>query len=273
MKRFLCLLLVLLILLFCACGETTEKEKKDIWKPDVASEDVEPYAEQAIKIIDQYLNFEIDDNEVDEKISSIYSRISKLNIEDNTRKYNGADETILSKIELLNEYNIKYQSDIQLQQTQDILRIQIGKKAKEDVYNYRDFSFCRNEDDLCGFIDFDSIPANSISIFESDEGYTAILLFFDYMYGISPQNVLKHIEDLFSIATNEGVKVSITAYYGYYEQLVFHTRLMSDGNNGASGYINIFSDATGQMKAEKNIYSVDEYRKSFKKLFGNIDFE
>ena len=230
MKRIICLLLVFSTIMLYGCCKDTEKEDNNAWEPDIASEDVKPYAEQAIDILDQYFYGILDIDEAAKELSSLCYKLSKLNIEEKTMKYNQADVVIWNTLNWLKDIDSGHISNIELQQKQDILRTQIGKECKNGTYNYEDFLYNIDDTGLCDCINFEAIPA-SIMIWEADDGVLEVILDFDYMYGVSGSDVLSYTEDVLWEITDNSIDCNISVFYRYYEQSVFYLLAQQKDNS------------------------------------------
>lgn len=231
---------IIVAALVCAgCGSNSDK-----WVQENASEDVRPYAEQAINIIDEYLAFEISSEEATKSFSELYKRISSLDISGTNSDYNDQDLIISHSIRMLSIGQINSRSDIELYEYRDTIAFQIVKPTSGKVYeaNRNVFNYIYNEDgdliddpdaeeNLSKFLSISSVPFSSASA-DEDLGYWHISIYFDAKNGVGVSSIQKYIKNIYTRFRLKGLTTaSVTVHYEKYEQPVFSIHLSIDDGN------------------------------------------
>lgn len=157
MKRFICVSVALAFILGCFAG--CGKAKR--WEPEQVSDDLEPYVERAVVLIDEYLAFEITAEEADEKLAELYSRMDLLGVNERDENYNLidngyslVDQGAAWEIEAL-KYGIGQKTDIELLQSRDVLAyssgLDVSGKRNFEASEYDRDEFSRHYDYMCGY--------------------------------------------------------------------------------------------------------------------------
>ena len=216
MKRILVIILALCSILLSACSGSSNK-----WMPDVASEETIKYGEKALEVIEQYLNLDLDADEVDNEIEELHRRLRHIDLEEDSDKYNKADIVIIETIESYADFGVKYKSDTELKQVADILRVQIGKKTSGKKYDPTEFRYGEDGETLKQFLNMESSTAIYSSVDVGDEIYM-ISLSYDAMYGTTTKEVTSSIMTILDNAKKQNLSVShLWVTFHYYKQDVF----------------------------------------------------
>lgn len=230
MKKTLAVTMVICVLVLSACSGSGER-----WKPVATTEDVAPYAEQAIEIIEQYLTFDIDDKTADEKIQNLQSRIKALKINDENSKYNNADKAVAKIIDRVGLTGFKYKSDLSLRQLTDILAVQLGREPSDRAYDPKDFTYSDDNAEQAAAYKLDKTSAVNYT-FLSDGSILSVD--FDAMYGTKAKEVKSSIENIVSVwKENNAVSEMVIVEYSYYEQSIFSAMVTYEQGLGIFGSI------------------------------------
>lgn len=260
MKKVLTVTMAICILLMSACSVSGNR-----WKQTTASEDVKPYAEQAIKIVEQYLNFDIDAKAADEKISTLQQRVDRLGIDAEESRYNKADKAIARVIYLLGLVSIKYKSDIALKQDIDILSVQIGKKPSDTIYEPKDFTYSEYDERIAAIFDVQKSSAVNYSISEHDE-ILSITIYYDAMYGTDAKEITSSTEEIVhTLKETKTTMVYVSVYYTYYNQDIFSIMLTYHNEYGLNGRIfkDDYDDILEEIESEEQLDSALKKAVSF----------
>jgi len=215
MKR-LFVLTICLCLLFAGCGEKEVSGPK--WEPQRASADAEPYAQQTIKIIDQYLSFEISKDAAKKQFDEVYFRIK-----DNDYDHKSANYCIESAILSLTAHAKEF-TDTDFHMYRDILSYQIGEEVSGKVYapKKKRVGFNDEETYIANFLNIDQFPYMSSYILNHGSGFTCSLDF-DAMTCVKVTDLREYAETIITNARKSNITFSSSISFDYYcyDQLVF----------------------------------------------------
>lgn len=279
-KRLFSIFIVIAILLSgCSRKPGVPKEPdSEKWVPELASEEIRPYAEQAIKTIDSYLAFEITKKEAVNTFRELDSRINSFDIPLNENDYNEADEAIEQSITMLSFDSC---TDAEYHKHRDILKFQIGEKVGVKKHKPEQYINEKDEIALKRYVDFSTIPFEYGSIYYSeDSGQLNIVLFFDRSAGVFSFNIVDYIKDIYAELTlkkNKSARISI--YYNYFEQPVFGVLFKLDNGNITGQAYRRDSERNKLYEQFKEKYSdyeisrMEEYPEEFKALNPLFEFD
>lgn len=210
------LLLVCVLMLFGCGKDTSQKTQK-------ASDDVTPYAEKAIEIIDDYINFTLSASEAESKISELYNRMSKIGINAESSNYNDADKTVDSEISSLSKGGVKNKADVDLQKSRDIIAYQIGKELLNNQYTPD--PLVNGDANVVNSLGLLDLNAYWVSIINTDDGTMNITLWFDKMYGTSASELYEYIE---KIGQKAGCDINVHITYFCFDQPGFNVSIFTN---------------------------------------------
>lgn len=267
--KHICVFLVCLCLLLSGCQNTTTSEH---WQPSITSANIEPYAEKALGIVEQYLAFEITLSEFSAGISEVYNRLDWDDCEEN----NSADTAVCSTISDLYFHYDEF-NDNAFRMYRDILIFQLGGIAKDETYPpaKRINAFEEESKNLANRLKLQSFPASDVSIYAFEESsFPLVLITFDLANGVMPEDVFNYYKTLINYAKQEDVRIdSLTIFYHIYGQLAFAIDAISNesgtytlsldldvGNITKKEYVESTDENINQMIIEASTY-VSDYTK------------
>ena len=223
MKKIIALLfLIAIVFTLSGCGSSRT------WTPATVSSNVKTYVKTTVELLEQYLNFEISEDEFDEKIQEINHRLSQYDLLDSENVENQAEYIAARLIDSLAEYGIPYKSDIRIKEKIDILRFQIGEKTSGEIYSVTPTT----SDEAQGYIkslDF-ADTSYEICMLSDSENSQGIYLSYDRRNGETVESINKCIlgswDKMFSTD-----KVSLRISYNCYDQpVIIYSIRYIDGN-------------------------------------------
>ena len=226
MKKNLFIAITIISALLTGCNAASSAN----WQPQIVSNDIKPYVERAIEIIDDYLAFDISAEDADKAFSELISRIEPLAITERDPNKHLTDITTAHCINSFKYDKLSELSDADIRQKRDVLAYQIGKEVSGQAYSIETFSGLFNENDNPEYLQDFCAPARTADLF-SGESLVSISLTFDAINGIAPSDLLAHINSLTNILSQKhagDARIFIT--YAYYEQPVFWLTLNINGN-------------------------------------------
>lgn len=229
MRKVLAVALVLLSVFgLVACGSG---DSSHTWTPTRASSEVEPYAREAIEVIDGYLAFELTVDEATNKFKELGRRIDPLDIRGMDSTYSNPDQRIAYIIETLSILDADMRTDLEYHEYRDILAFQIGEKVSGKSYDPNKYGI----DDcpkMLEFFDADTFPIQFAQEIEFDDGWYWGMTF-DELNGVSIKDLQGYIEsvhdDLDDLINSNTNNISFSFYYKRYEQDVFYISLRFTG--------------------------------------------
>lgn len=252
MKRLFIISLILAMLLLGCSSE-------DTWKPEEASKEIRPYIERAIEIIDNYLSFDISQEDAKKAFTELSNRISSLNITEIDSGYSDADKSIAYEIKSLTYGN---RTDLEYHQSRDILSFQIGKDVSGKAYPVEKESDIFEDEPVHQSIKEFDAPASRCLTGELSNNALLISIDFDAINGIKPSDVLSYTNTLIDItseiiATSPDSKFDIWIDYQYYSQCVFSLHISTEGEN-VNGFLIYSSDSTISFNSSGEIATAVE---------------
>ena len=209
------ILAAMLLLVGCSTKESDNK-----WKPQRVSENIKPYAEKALNIVEQYLAFDISLEEFYADISDIHDRIDYEDGED----HNTADLAVLSAISDL-YFSYDEYSDRTFRLYRDILRFQLGQSVKKETYSAAKtlYAFDEESERIGKQLKLQELPMFESSVYVLDSSpVPTILLYFDLANGITPEDVFTHYKTILGLAKQHDICLDdLIIYYRVYGQIVF----------------------------------------------------
>lgn len=178
---------------------------------------------RAVEIVDNYLSFQIDKDEMQTALSEISTRIG-----DYTGYDDEPERIVVSNIQSLAEYS-HMDSDDEIAEMRDIIAVNCGMKETGRIFDMKKTSEFEQEyaeylvgmeDDKEKVIEKYNIDTTGMSYcgsFKGSDGTVIADAVFDFSYGYSPEAVSRFFTALQS--EEKGVPDAI-AYIKYYEQLV-----------------------------------------------------
>lgn len=220
MKKMIVLLLCL-GLLFAGCS--TSKEDSNGWKPLLASDEVIPYAEQAIEILDSYLGFDMSADEATKALDRLVDRVESLDIDSleilkGTSDYNETDYNIAYNIDFLSIGSIDDRTDKECMMYRDFFRFSIGEKVSGKTYSPK--KRISKDNPLSQKLVDSDIPISKA--YDDSNGNAKITLFFDYCNGVKVEYIYDYVRKVIRSAERQEILLEdITVWYHCYDQEVF----------------------------------------------------
>ena len=220
MKKIFVLLLCL-GLLFAGCS--TSKEDSNGWKPLLASDEVIPYAEQAIEILDAYLGFDMSADEATKAIDRLDDRVESLDINGTeilkgTSEYNETDYNIAYNIMFLAIGSIDDRTDKECMMYRDFFRFSIGEEVSGKTYSPQ--KRISDDDALSKKLVDSDIPISRA--YDGYDGNAKITMCFDYCNGVKVEYIYDYVRKVIRSAERQEILLEdITVWYSCYDQDVF----------------------------------------------------
>lgn len=212
MKKIIALLLLIAIVFtLSGCGSSRT------WTPATVSSNVKTYVKTTVELLEQYLNFEISEDEFDEKIQEINHRLSQYDLLDSENVENQAEYIAARLIDSLAEYGIPYKSDSRIKEKIDILRFQMGEETSGEIYSVTPTTSDEAQEYIKSLDFADTLY--EICMLSDTENSKSIYLSYDRRNGETVESINRCIlgswDKLFS---SENVSLSI--FYDCYDQSV-----------------------------------------------------
>jgi len=211
-------LLVSVAMLFslCACADGSQ-----VWVPEKATAEIEPYARRAIEIIDGYLNFTITADEATGLFQELYERMDPFEIRSIDSEYCEADKTVAYIVDMLAIWDAKHRSDEEYRMYRDLLAFQIGEPVSGKAYP-ADQSSIDSDKPLDVLIDVDSTPFDFGNIYVSQETWS-VMLMFDRLNGVHVPDLGQYVEEvLHNLSDNNVAEAILYVEYSCYDQSVLY---------------------------------------------------
>lgn len=196
MRKIVCFLILACVAsCFAGCGNTTR------WEPERVSDDLIPYVERTIEIIDGYLNFEIPADEATTQIGEVSNRMGAESIADFDNNYPFVERHCASYITRWEKFGIDSDSDIELRAARDVLLYAIGN------------------------------PVSGERDYHSSDSAADLMQHYDYMCGYNPEDMAGIAMEIYDAIVSDESEYDV-AYQSYmcYEQYVFMvTHSYADG--------------------------------------------
>jgi len=231
------------MLLLAGCST---KESDNKWKPQHVSDNIKPYAEKTLDLVDQYLAFEISLKELGAGIEEVHNRLDWDDCEEN----NSADTAVCSAISDL-YYNRTEPGDNTFRMYRDILCFQLGESTSGETYlPQKNIQTYESEGDhLVDLLKLQAFPASDVSVYIiEDSQLPHVWMTFDLMTGVMPEDVFAHCETFFKKASLEGVRSDLIISYNVCGQLAFSVDALS---NDAGSYTLFLNLDTGNIQERK----------------------
>ena len=218
MKKQLFCFFVAIVLLLTGCG--TKSSVK--WLPELASDAVTPYAQQAIKIIDGYLAFESNWEETQKSFEDLFYRIEQLEIIDNGN-YSKPDQDIALCIR---DLFAGQKTDMEYYHCRDTIAFYIGVPASGKIYEAERNILNSDNDpkaitEFSKFVDIESVPFSDGST-DYCADVRSISLSFDQKNGVKVSDLQDYIDNIWArFDEMNSEDVSIYVSYRCYGQDVF----------------------------------------------------
>ncbi len=224
MKKILSVLLALLVIALCACGESAKPVKQRASVPKLSVNDnVLKVAEKTIEILDDYLDLEITKEEASELLIALEERMETMEgVGYSDYEYDDPNYVVLHEISRLwFNLNYQYETDRELIASRDIIAFHSGikllKNSTHSITPYEPYDFTEAEEkailEKAGVI---GLPA-TFAYASTGDNYTHISVEFDAMYGITVSDYCQYASEILEKASalGEGCYVSVRlAEYG-----------------------------------------------------------
>ena len=215
------ILAAMLLLVGCSTRESNNK-----WKPQHVSENIKPYAEKALNIVEQYLAFDISLEEFYADMSDVNNRLDWDDFLDwdDLEKTNIADLTVCNAISDL-YYHYDEFTDNAFRMYRDILRFQLGQNVKDTIYSPA--KNIRAYDDESQYIakqlKLEDLPIFDASVYIFDDSsLPTVSLTFDLANGVTPEDAFTHSKTLIQQMKKHEICLDyLTIYYHIYGQTTF----------------------------------------------------
>lgn len=243
MKKTISFILAAMLLLV---GCTTQ-ESDNKWKPQHVSDNIKPYAEKALDIVEQYLAFEISLNEFYADMSDVNNRLDW----DDRGENNLADLTICTAISDL-YYHYDEFNDNAFRLYRDVLRFQMGQNAKDTTHSPP--KTIRAYDDesqyLAKQLKLEDLPIFDASVYIFDDSsLPTVSLTFDLANSVIPEDVFAHYKTLIKQAEkNEILLDFLTIYYHVYGQTAFAIDISLDDSGKYALALSLIDDEAAERE-------------------------
>lgn len=172
------------------------------------SDDITRYGEKVVSVIDEYLKFEIMQDEYLDAVADIYERMKNLGIDNDDSSYNESDKVVYNQIKRIKNYG-EYQSDADITMLRDIIAFNIGVTPLEETHTPN----LRIDDDNRNFVDLlglDEMPTSLV--FEVDgTGF----IYLDAMYGAKLSDLYDTVSNFSEVYSRNGGKSLVVSYRQY----------------------------------------------------------
>jgi len=214
MKR-LCVILLAIVIVFTGCSKPER-----MWEASTVAEDILPYAERAVEILEGYQNGEYDARGTRALFNELYEKIDELNINFmiSQGKYFSADLCVYNRIEYLARgTHIKYLSDADIEKHIALFRcFQYGEISKQVYPPDELFAGGYDPDEYLG--DLSSLATDYFASIETQ--YPYIHVTFDYINGVKLKDFFSYVKKLNSNLIETGKLKNLHVEYRCYDQHV-----------------------------------------------------
>lgn len=231
------------LLLITGCSTQSANKK---WKPQHVSDNIKPYAEKALEVIDQYLAFEISLKEFSASIEELHNRLDWDDCEEN----NSADTAVCSILSGLYFHSDAF-TDNTLRMYRDILCFQLGKGTSGEQYlppkNIQTYE--PQGDHLVDILKLKSFPVSDVSVHISQNSQPLLVMMtFDLMNGVIPKDAFTHCETFFKKASLEGIRSDLIVYYNVCGQLAFSVDALANDSGSYTLFLNLDTGSITERK-------------------------
>lgn len=180
-----------------------------------AGDTVKQAGERAVEIVDNYLSFQIEKEEMMSSLSSIATRLGDYS--DYDRK---PDRIAVNKIGYLSTFSSMY-SDDEIAEMRDVIAVNCGLQETGRIFDMgksSEFEIDTDKEKIIDKYSLDTTGMSSLWSSKSDNGTVYVDATFDYSYGYSPESVLRY----FSVLHDDKEKgtIDVLASIKFYEQSV-----------------------------------------------------
>lgn len=229
---------------------------KYVFVVSYAGDTVKQAGARAVEIVDSYLSFKVEKDEMKAELASISKRLG-----DYTGYDNEPERIVVRNIESLAGFS-HMNSDDEITEMRDIIAVNCGmketgrifdmKKTSEFEQEYTEY-LVGTEDDKEKVIEkynIDTTGMSSLRSFKGSDGAVLVDATFDYSYGYSPDSVSHFLSALQNEVGNG--TISVLAFIEFYEQSVASISITSSsyvvnwaGREGDEG-LQVF-DTVGEL--------------------------
>ena len=222
MKKTICFILAVL-LLFVGC---TTQESDNKWKPQHVSDNIKPYAEKALDLVDQYLAFELSLEELNAGLEEVFDRFDWYELLTAPNQESRADIAASSAIwDLYLYYDDFNFNDNAFRMYRDILRFQLGQNVRGATHSPTKTIRTGDEESqsLAKHLKLQEFPIFDAYVdFVGDPPLPSISLTFDLSNNVIPEDVFSYCKTLIKQVKKLEIGLdSLTIYYHIYGQTAF----------------------------------------------------
>ena len=226
--------------------------KKHVYHVKYATDSIKKVAERVVEVIDEYLDYNIDMDEMMEQLDALYERIGgdyeKFDFEEEA-----IDHSIAFELHMLANY-AKYHTDEEILESRDIIAANSGLATTGSIIQ-KTYSVY-DDDNLLKQLDLSLDGASYISLEYSDDSYD-IFIRFDVSHGYSAELVQVFFDTL--IQNTGESDTQVLAGIEYYEQPMAYISFYRE--NGEEHINMVYRDLTEDDKSnseEDKIWSVSD---------------
>lgn len=247
MKKTICFILAVL-LLFVGC---TTQESDNKWKPQVVSDNIKPYAEKTLDLVDQYLAFEISLEELNAGLEEVFDRFDWYESLTASNQASHADIAAFSAIwDLYLYYDYFNFNDNAFRMYRDILRFQLGQNVRGATHSPTKTIRTGDEESqsLAKNLKLQEFPIFDAYVdFVGDPPLPSISLTFDLANNVIPEDVFSYCKTLIKQVKKLEIGLdSLTIYYHIYGQAAFEIDVSLYDSGEYSLALNLINDEAAE---------------------------
>ena len=216
MKR-LCVILLAIVIVFTGCSKPER-----MWEASTVAEDILPYAEKAVKAIEDYVDNKIDEKQADAVFAEIIEDMEALNIYllYAQEGHSVADVNIYDRtLRIGRGVKLDKQPKEYFEKYLALFNFQISGKPSDKFYPTDQFfsvNYCKAEDVLG-----DLYPkVNDLFADAESESYSYARVTFDYINGVKLKDFFSYVKKLNSNLIETGKLKNLHVEYRCYDQHV-----------------------------------------------------
>ena len=205
-------------ILLCGCSSNPS------YKVQCAkSSSVVKVAENAIEIIDRYLDYKISVEEMQDQLIPLYQRLGG-DYKDYDISEQEQEHTIAYNLCMISDFANRY-SDEEILLRRDTIAANAGISVSGTVFQNTDIF---DEDDMLEKFDLRLEGISDLRIFKKDDGRYMVSAAFDFSHGFTSTNVQEYFEKM---SQHSDDCSSVTAEIQYYGQRIAWISMPTDGNH------------------------------------------
>lgn len=162
-------------------------------------------AEKAVESIDLYFDYEIDTDELQNRLLDIYERLGG-----DYTKFEDEEHTIVFEIHMLSNFIDQYSPD-KILELRDIIAANSGLKVTGTLFTETDIS---DWDGLLEKYTFDDAGMSKLFVYKNSDGSTTIDAYYDYSHNFTGLQVQIFFEYISAQIDHDDSVSAIIEYYG-----------------------------------------------------------